>query len=187
MAIPVRERLITAEQFARIPDEPGVRRELVRGRVVRMTPGGVRHFRVITRLTKLFIEYEERSGAAVLLLTTGCKLAEAPDTVREPDLALVRRERFREVGEIPGFYPGSPDFVVEVLSPTDRPGAIREKIAQYFDRGVRMIWVVDPERESISVHEPDREPRTLQGDDVAGGGELFPDLRCALHAVFSAR
>lgn len=184
MAMPVRERLITAEEFERMPEEPGVRMELVRGRVVRMSPGGVRHFRVIARLTKLFLDYEEQSGLATVLLTTGVKLSESPDTVLEPDLALVRRDRFREVGEIPGFYPGPPELVVEVLSPTDRPGATRQKIARYFECGVRGIWVVDPAVASVTVYTAGAAPRTIAREGIVDAHDLFPGLHCDLRSIF---
>ena len=45
-----------------------------------------------------------------------------------PDAAFVRQERVEAVGEERGYFPGAPDLVVEVISPSDRYSDVAEKV-----------------------------------------------------------
>lgn len=181
----IADRLLTAEEFERMPDEPGVRMELVQGRVVRMSPPGVQHAAVMGRLYELLSAHMRHSGAGRILLPAGFKLATNPDTVREPDLAFVQEARF--VGEIPGFFPGPPDLAVEVRSPGDRRGPIASKVKQYLDEGVRAVWVVNVRDETVTIHRPGFDPQVLPASGVLDGGDVIPDFRCELSAIFASR
>jgi Uma2 family endonuclease len=46
------------------------------------------------------------------------------------------------------------------------------------------VWVVDPDRRTVTVHRPDREPETLAGSDVLAGGPVLPGFRLPLDEVF---
>ena len=71
-----------------------------------------------------------------------------------------------------------PDLAIEVTSPTDRAEDQREKILEYFQAGVRAVWVVYPRLRIVDVYEsPTRvqiltEADTLRGDPVLPGFEL---------------
>src|SRR5712691_8461423 len=86
------ERLVTAEEFARIPDDDH-RYELVEGRVIRMSPPGAVHAVLATRIASLLQQHVEAHGVGVVMMSGGFHLATKPDTVREPDVSFVRRER----------------------------------------------------------------------------------------------
>ena len=182
--MPVSQRLLTAAEFERMPEEPDVRMELVRGQVVRMTPAGFRHAAVAGRLFELLSGHARSSGIGRVLPPAGFRLASNPDTVREPDLAFVRQERLNKIGEPPGFYPGPPDLAIEIVSPTDRPSAIRAKVTQYLDLGVRMVWVVDPEAQTVGVHLPATSAVLLHAADTLGGGDVVPGFSCGVTAIF---
>jgi len=182
LEMPVARGLVTAEEFERMPDEPGVRMELVRGRVVRMSPPGVQHAAVMGRLYEMLSAHMRKSGAGRILLPAGFKLTTNPDTVREPDLAFIQEERF--VGEIPGFFPGSPDLAVEVRSPGDRRGPIASKVKQYLDGGVRAVWVVNVRTETVTIYRPGFEPEWLSASDVLDGGDVIPGFRCGVEKIF---
>src|SRR5712691_8252597 len=136
--------LMTAEELldVRIPDK---RVELVKGVLVVREPAGYTHGRVTRSLTLRLGAHVERTGAGQLFAAeTGFTLARGPDTVRAPDIAFVRRDRLPDP-EPAGFPDLAPDLVVEVLSPSDRPGEVLAKVADWLSAGVRLIWVIDPE------------------------------------------
>ncbi len=55
----------------------------------------------------------------------------------------------------------TPDFAIEVLSPDDRAGRVLDRITFYLQTGVRIIWIVDPDDETVTVYRQDQQPRTL--------------------------
>jgi Uma2 family endonuclease len=75
------------------------------------------------------------------------------ETVRVPDVAFVRAERMPE-GEGRWHVPRlAPDLAVEVLSPTDRARDVRAKVAMCHEAGVPLVWVVDPQAQTVTVLE----------------------------------
>jgi Uma2 family endonuclease len=79
-----------------------------------------------------------------------------------------------------------PDLVIEVVSPTDKFSELDEKVDAYLLDGVRLIWVLDPQRRKTTVHAPDLEqPQVLKKeDDVLDGGDIIPGFKIALSKLF---
>src|SRR3954454_3527956 len=89
----VATRRMTAEELAGLPDD-GQRHELVRGVLRSMPPVSAEHAWILTRTTRLFDEFVDRSGLGMVLTgDAGFTLFREPDTVRAPDLAFIRVER----------------------------------------------------------------------------------------------
>ena len=183
--MPVSNRLVTAEEFEQLPEEPGVRMELVRGRVVRMSPAAYEHGRIGSRILFLLTEHVNRESLGEVLMPTGFRIQTNPDTVREPDVAFISRERLEETGPGRGFFDGPPDLAVEVRSPGDRRGEIASKVAQYLESGVRMVWVIDTDARSLTVYTPEGPPLVLREGDLLNGGDVVPGFRCDLRQIFS--
>jgi len=172
-------RLVTVEEFARIPDDDH-RYELVEGRVVRMSPPGSRHAMLATRLARLLDQHVEERNLGVVMTSGGFHLASRPDTVREPDVAFVRAERIPPSGVPDGFWPGPADLAVEIRSPGDRRSEIAVKVSEYLARGVRLVWVVDPKARTVTVYEPERPPVILEGSAALDGGTVVPGFSVRL-------
>jgi Uma2 family endonuclease len=105
-------RLVTAEELAKFPDD-GYRYELVKGRVVRMSPVSISHGRIVAQVALLLGGHLKQRNLGVLSIDLGCKLESNPDTVRGPDIAFIRQERIPSP-EPKGFWNGVPDVAVEV-------------------------------------------------------------------------
>ena len=181
--MPARARLVTAEEFARIPDDDQ-HYELVEGRVVRMSPPGSRHGLLATRIAALLYQHVDAHRLGAVLTPAGFWMATDPDTVREPDVAFVRTERMPSTGIPDGFWPGPPDLAVEIRSPHDRLTTIRVKVRDYLARGVRVVWVIDPKKKTVTVHRGESEPVTLSMDDELDAGEVVPGFTCAVRRFF---
>jgi Uma2 family endonuclease len=179
-----RERLVTVEEFAKIPDDDH-RYELVEGRVIRMSPPGSRHAVLATRLASLLHQHVEEHGLGVVMSSGGFHLASGPDTVREPDIAFVRGERIPASGVPDGFWPGPADLAVEIRSPGDRRGEIAKKVDEYLGRGVRLVWVVDSKARTVTVHQPDTPPAVLERGATLDGGTVVPGFSCPLEKIFT--
>ncbi len=174
--------LMTADELlhVRIPDK---RVELVRGALVVREPPGYTHGRVTVNLAvRLAAHLEARGGLQVLVAETGFTLARNPDTVRGPDLAVLRRDQV-PVPEPRGFLELRPELVVEVLSPGDRPGEVLAKVADWLSAGTRLVWVIDPERRLTRVYRDDGSERTVNADQVLDGEDAVPGFSCPLGAI----
>jgi Uma2 family endonuclease len=176
-------RLLTAEEFARIPNDD-CRNELVEGRVVRMSPPGSRHGALATRIGALLHQHADTHRLGVVLAPAGFKIATDPDTVREPDIAFIRAGRIPSTGIPDGFWPGPPDLAVEIRSPGDRLTSIRAKVADYLARDVRIVWVVDPKAKTVTVHRGRLPAMTLGVDDVIEAPGVMPGFTCRIARFF---
>ena len=96
--------------------------------------------------------------------------------LRGADVAFVSSRRWEETPDDDNL-PGSPELVVEILSPSNTVAEMREKSALYLSTGAQQFWVVDPKRKTVSVtdqsgvttvyQEQERIPLSLFGSDLA--------------------
>ena len=177
-------RLVTAEELERMPDDPLNRYELVEGRLVRMSPVSFDHSRIVARLIFLLQRPLDGTGLGVVVTEMGFTLASNPDTVRGPDIAFLRSDRLPARGTR-GFPKQSPDAVIEVLSPDDRPSEMRRKIAEYLAKGVAVVSVVDPRKESVISYRPAGSVVMLQdANDLLDLSDVIAGFRCSLREIF---
>jgi len=176
------ERLLTAEEYAQLPEDDRYRDELVRGRVVREPSPGYPHGRVQSRLLVRLWSFVEERGLGYAGVDTGFIVERGPDTVRGPDVYFVSRAQLGD--QHPDPYPElGPDLAVEVLSPSNRRGEMARKLAQYFAAGTRLAWVIDPKKRTARVHHPDGAIRVLHEQDELEGEDVIPGFHCGLRDV----
>lgn len=178
------DHLVTAEEFARLPDDDH-RYELVEGRVIKMSPPGARHGVLSIRMGILVGSFVETHSLGVVMGEAGFKLASNPDTVRGPDLSFVRRERIPASGIPEGYWPGAPDLVVEIVSPSNRPAEIRATVAKYLELGTRLVWVLDSKKKHVVQHRPGAVARTFAIGDALDGGDVISGFQCEIAAIFA--
>jgi Uma2 family endonuclease len=105
--------------------------------------------------------------------STGFKLPSGAD--RSPDASWVRRERLAQLTaeQKRKFLPLCPDFVVELVSPTDKLEDGKAKMEEYLANGAQLGWLIDPAERRVYVYRPDRAIEVLENpDSVAGDPEL---------------
>ncbi len=176
-------RMVTAEELARLPEDH-CRYELVKGRIIRMSPVGWRHGKVVASLLLALGRYIQQNRLGEIVTEVGFVLSSNPDTVRAPDLAFIRQDRLPPV-DPRGFWHGAPDLAVEVLSPEDRATEVEEKVDEYLQHGVTVVLVVDPDVESVSVHRRLAPPLAVQGADaVLEIGDVLPGFSDTLANIF---
>ena len=83
-----------------------------------------------------------------------------------------------------------PDLAVEVVSPNDNLGELDEKVNLYLTDGVRLVWVINPKKENVSIYtlvslQPfTKQQTTLKVGDTLSGGELIPGFEIAVASLF---
>jgi Uma2 family endonuclease len=175
---------MTAEQLLELEDD-GFLYELVRGELVRMTPPGGEHGEVAGEAYWHLRNYIARNPIGrVYAAETGFLLARDPDLVRAPDAAFVRGERLPPREARKGYLPLAPDLAVEVVSPTDRAKDVHAKVMDFLDAGTRLVWVIEPERRTVTVYRSDRTSRVLREDEELDGEDVLPGLRLLVADIF---
>jgi Uma2 family endonuclease len=158
--------------------------ELVHGKVI-MSPAGFEHGNLGTRLGAALLEHADGHGlGAVVDSSTGFRLPGGD--VRSPDVAFVAAERLAG-RRVTGFFPGAPDLAVEIISPSDLPSEMADKIHQYFAAGTQLVWVVDPLRQTVTVHGTSGAPHVLTSGDAIDGGDVLPGFRYPVSKLFATR
>jgi Uma2 family endonuclease len=181
----VEQKPITAEEFFRLPEPPdGSQQELVRGVVVNLPPPGGRHGACCSKINRCLGNFvEDNRLGTVFANDTGFISERDPDTVRGPDVSFWSRERLPEIPE--GYIPIAPDLTVEVISPSDHYSRVQKKVQEYLRRGVRMIWVVDPEDRSVTVYRPEHLYAILEENATLSGEDVLPGFTCPVAELFA--
>jgi Uma2 family endonuclease len=178
---------MTADEFfewVHRPDHTNRWFELVRGEVIELPAPTKRHGVVSANVVRILGNYAfQRRKGYVTSNDSGVILERDPDTVRGPDVALYEdAQTFAELhpkyGEVP------PRLAVEVLSPSDRASQVMRKITDYLRTGVSLVWVIDPEAQSVTVYRPDKAPAVLEGGQELTGDEVLTDFRCRVADLF---
>jgi Uma2 family endonuclease len=160
--------------------------ELSRGELVVMGPPAPVHARCVARLAAALLAFvEEHELGEVYAGDTGFRLPPDPGaTVRAPDIAFVRRERIPPPDEQEGYWPLAPDLAVEVVSPSDRPPDLEEKVADFLAAGSELVWLLYPRSKTARVHRAGGEVQELGLADSLDGGALLPGFGCSLARLF---
>ncbi len=147
-----------------------------KGDVIVMAPAGSDSGWRNGKLTQRLGNWSDADGTGEFFdSSTGFTLPNG--AVRSPDASWIVRERWLAVPlkDRRRFSPICPDFVVEIVSPTDRLSDCREKMVEYLAQGVRLGWLLDPKSGLVEIYRPGRpvesleRPATLSGEDVLPG------------------
>jgi Uma2 family endonuclease len=178
--------LLTAEQFLRRPQPAdGSKEELVRGEIVMSPPPGFLHGSIQFRVGAILDAHVRPRLLGRIVVETGVVTARDPDNVRGPDVSFWSKERL-PLDQQPSGYPNAvADLCVEVLSPDDSIAKVRTKVREYLASGVRLVWVVDPESMTVTVHRPGVPEVTYPATDTIDGGDVLPEFRSKVIEFFS--
>jgi Uma2 family endonuclease len=161
--------------------------ELIYGEAYAMAAPDMRHQSMLMELGRQFANY---------LLGKSCKVYPAPfdvrlfyaedesdDTVVQPDITVIcdANKRGKEGCR------GAPDFVAEILSPSNSAIEMQRKFELYREAGVREYWVLDPEHKTAHAYcfkDGTIFPRTYRSGESAPVA-VFDDLAIVLEPVFA--
>lgn len=179
-------KLMTADELLAMPDD-GFCYELIKGELIKVSPPpGHEHGLVAMNLASPLYEYvKNKKLGKVYAAETGFLLEQNPDTVRAPDVAFVRRERFEEAGPIKGYWIGAPDLAVEVLSPSDTVRKVEGKVAHWLESGARTVWIVSPKLHTVTVYRSLTEIEVLTERDMLDGGDVVPGFQLSIADIFA--
>jgi len=174
---------ITPEEMLRLHDD-GRLYELVDGKLVEKLMSDLAQF-VANLLNTQLVLWAERTGLgrSFVEATYQC-FPFAPSLVRRPDVSFIARDRLAAYRLGQGHFTIAPDLAVEVVSPNDEVLELDRKINDYFRAGVRRVWVINPEQQTLRIHRAPGDLSELVGDAELSDDQLLPGFRCPLPALF---
>jgi Uma2 family endonuclease len=128
----------------------------------------------------------ERDLGVVFTSDTQYEVIRDPRTILKPDVSFIAGERLPAETWI-GIVPMAPDFAAEVASPSNRQADIIDKVGLYLKGGTRLIWVIRPEHQTVTVFRPDRPERIFGIGEELDGEDVFPGYRLPVDRLFRLR
>jgi Uma2 family endonuclease len=168
--------LLTAKDLRDMGEE-GEFCELVDGELVKMSPSFLPEARVARTVLLLLGTFvaQHRLGE-VFGPDLGYELT--THRVRAPDVSFVSAEKLVAYGNPQEFAKVVPDLAVEVILPEVKYGYLQRKIRDYFEAGVRLLWIIDPQMQTVTVYHSPVDLRILTAADALPGEEVLPGFSC---------
>ena len=146
------------------------------GELIIMSPTGSETGNRNGRFNQRLFNWSDQDASGIAFdSSTGFKLPNGAD--RSPDAAWVKLDRWNALSQDQQqrFAPICPDFVVELLSPSDNLATLQAKMQEYLDNGARLGWLINRQTRQVEIYRPDRSvnvvdnPESLSGEDVLFG------------------
>ncbi len=184
MATVQEPKLLTAEEYGRLPDD-GRLTELVCGRIVEMNRPYTSHGYYMNRVAALLWSFVEQNKLGrVVSGDAGVVTRRDPDSVRGPDVAFYSYQRIPP-GQLPkGYWPASPELVLEIRSEDDRWKDIIQKVGEYLGANVLIVVVIDPVSQRVHVYSADNEAMILNSTDSLTFPDVLPVFEIVVNRLF---
>lgn len=184
----VSDRLMTQEEMFALPGGD-VDRELIGGRLRErpMTKRNRWHASVEARMAFIlgrWLETIPEPRGEILSGEGGFRIRRDPDTSVGIDVAYVSAEVIAATPARSPYLEGPPILAVEILSHSNTHGEMVEKIRAYLEAGVPLVWLVDPDFRTVTVHRPDAAPELFNVDRELAGGPHLPGFRTPVARIF---
>lgn len=171
-------------QFCQLNSDLRIERN-AEGSITVMTPAGGETGARGLFLSAALYRWAEEDGTGVAFdSSTGFDLPNG--AMRAPDAAWVPRNRLARLSpeEKERFLPLCPDFLIELLSPSDSRAAARRKMEEYRANGARLGWLIDPARRQVAIYRADGSLEQLTGPDIVSGETVLPGFSLDLAAIW---
>jgi len=174
----------TLEETPQLLDEPLY--EVVDGERKELEPMGAMQNLLASELCSLLWEFTRRENLGVVVNEMLFLLNEETKLQRRPDIAFVSYSRWPEdTVDSSAAWNVVPDLAIEVVSPTNSFNEVERKIADYFDSGVQLVWIIEPEIGLVSVFDSPDGSRRLKRTDTLDGGRVLSGFELQLETLFA--
>ena len=140
--------VITLEEYEAYPENERI--EVFDGIIYNMASPSQEHQTILTELLVIIRNYIKSKGGncSVFPAPFDVKLSDKPLTIVQPDIMIVCDKNKLDGKRCNG----APDFIIEIISPSNASDDYIRKLYYYKNAGVREYWIVDPHRKSVTVN-----------------------------------
>jgi len=177
---------LTDDQFFQLCQEnENIRLErTAKGELIIMPPaGGETGNRNAGLTAQIWIWNESHKLGKVFDSSTGFKLPNGAD--RSPDASWVKLERWNALTpeQQKNFPPICPDFVVELMSPSDSLKEIQDKMKEYRDNGAVLGWLINRKSRQVEIYRQNQEVEVLESPAAVSGEDVLPGFIFNLESI----
>lgn len=159
--------------------------ELIDGRVVSMSPTKIEHGIIESLLTHFLQQYVLAHKLGVVMNgETGIYIRRNPDTIRAADVLYISTERLKQATPN-DFLDVAPELIVEIMSAYDRWSDMRRKLRDYFDAGVQVVLVVEPDTKTIVAFRSTTDAIEFEHAAVLTVEDVLPGFKLPLTDIFA--
>jgi Uma2 family endonuclease len=186
-------KLITVEEFLALPDDDGVERWLIRGELHEkrdsdMTRRNKSHSITEGRLTGHLFRWlwqQPHPRGEVVCGEAGFLLRRTPASISSgADVAVITAAQADARSDDTTLIEGPATLIVEVLSPSDTQEEVANRVDEYLDCGVPLVWVVSPYFRTVTVHRAGADPVAYDTNTTLGGFAELPGFSCPVADLF---
>lgn len=155
------------------------------GEIIIMSPAGGETGNRNGRLNQQLFNWTDADGTGIAFdSSTGFKLPNGAN--RSPDAAWIKLERWNALTQQQKerFLPLCPDFVVELLSPSDSLKVAQEKMKEYRDNGTRLGWLINRKSRQVEIYRQNQEAEVLENPATLSGEDVLPEFVLNLKAIW---
>ncbi len=158
----------------------GFKYEWFDGEVIRFEKMKKKHLKIISVLNHRFDKttLKEKGGLLICeqdVILSGIQL-------RRPDLAYFSGQQIADSGNEEEQIP---EFVIEIISPTDDAIKVEEKLIEYFKAGVSVLWHIFPEIETVYVYTGRKTVKICTDNDICSVSPLMADFEITVNELFA--
>jgi Uma2 family endonuclease len=175
------KRPVTIDDMYHMPKD-GQKYELVDGEVV-VSPASVLHGEIALKIAHIIATFlDDHPIGKVYGDNVG--LVFSTGNLRSPDVFFVRMEKLPNGKSPVTFGEFIPDLAVEVLSPGNRHRYVANKIGEYLECGVPLVWVVDPRAQTVTAFRSLSNIQQFTANDTISAEPVLPGFTCIVSRFF---
>ncbi|NJL68092.1 MAG: Uma2 family endonuclease [Microcoleus sp. SM1_3_4] len=179
---------LTAEQFYQLcAEHPDLKLERnANGELIVMPPTGGETGKRNSKLNlQVGLWNEQTELGEVFDSSTGFTLPNGAD--RSPDASWVEKYRWEALTpqQREKFIPLCPDFVIELVSPSDSLKKVQEKMQEYIENGCRLGWLINRKKREVEIYRPGRNVEVLQSPQTLSGEDILPGFVMNLQKIWN--
>ncbi|NET24770.1 Uma2 family endonuclease [Okeania sp. SIO1I7] len=168
---------MTEEQFFQLCQKnPDLRFERnSQGDLIIMSPtGGETGSYNAGLISKIWIWNEQRKLGIVFDSSTGFQLPNGSN--RSPDASWITIEKWNNLTpeQRTKFLPLCPDFLIELMSPSDSLPKTQEKMKEYLENGMQLGWLINPKNRQVEIYRAGKDVEILDSPEVLSGEDVLP-------------
>jgi len=155
------------------------------GELIIMPPTGGETGNKNARITQQVMNWTDVDGTGIAFDSSTCfKLPNGAD--RSPDASWIKLERWNTLTdeEKQRFPPISPDFVIELLSPSDSLKTTQEKMKEYIDNGVCLGILINRKSHQVEIYRQGKEVEVLDSPTTVSGEDVLKDFVLNLEIIW---